>query len=80
MAEVTLSNLSKSFGATKALKDVSMTIPDGAFVELLGPTGAGGRACNANERGKRQRVPTLNPIQLNSSTVATCCSIASLAP
>jgi multiple sugar transport system ATP-binding protein len=41
MAEVTLSNLSKSFGATQALKDVSMTIPDGAFVVLLGPTGAG---------------------------------------
>jgi multiple sugar transport system ATP-binding protein len=41
MAEVTLSNLSKSFGATKALSDVSMTIPDGAFVVLLGPTGAG---------------------------------------
>jgi multiple sugar transport system ATP-binding protein len=41
MAEVTLSNLSKSYGATRALKDVSMTIPDGAFVVLLGPTGAG---------------------------------------
>jgi multiple sugar transport system ATP-binding protein len=41
MAEVQLSNLSKSFGATQALKDVNMTIPDGAFVVLLGPTGAG---------------------------------------
>ena len=41
MAEVTLSGLSKSFGATKALTDVSLTIPDGAFVVLLGPTGAG---------------------------------------
>ncbi len=41
MAEVTLSKLSKSYGATQALKDVSMTIPDGAFVVLLGPTGAG---------------------------------------
>jgi multiple sugar transport system ATP-binding protein len=41
MAEVTLSNLTKSFGATKALQDVTMTIPDGAFVVLLGPTGAG---------------------------------------
>ncbi|MCU0801966.1 MAG: ABC transporter ATP-binding protein [Rhodobacteraceae bacterium] len=41
MAEVILSNLSKSFGATKALTDVSLTIPDGAFVVLLGPTGAG---------------------------------------
>jgi multiple sugar transport system ATP-binding protein len=41
MAEVRLFNLSKSFGATRALSDVSMTIPDGAFVVLLGPTGAG---------------------------------------
>ena len=41
MADVTLSNLSKSYGDTVALSDVSMTIPDGAFVVLLGPTGAG---------------------------------------
>jgi multiple sugar transport system ATP-binding protein len=41
MAEVTLSNLSRSYGPTQALKDVTLTIPDGAFVVLLGPTGAG---------------------------------------
>lgn len=41
MAEVTLSGISKSFGADVALDDVSMTVPDGAFVVLLGPTGAG---------------------------------------
>jgi multiple sugar transport system ATP-binding protein len=41
MAEVVLAGLSKAFGATQALRDVSMTIPDGAFVVLLGPTGAG---------------------------------------
>jgi multiple sugar transport system ATP-binding protein len=41
MAEVTLTNLSKSYGPTQALKDVSLTIPTGAFVVLLGPTGAG---------------------------------------
>ncbi len=41
MAEVTLHGISKTFGATKALDDVSMTIPDGSFVVLLGPTGAG---------------------------------------
>lgn len=41
MAEVTLRNVSKSFGATRALEDLSMTIPDGSFVVLLGPTGAG---------------------------------------
>jgi multiple sugar transport system ATP-binding protein len=41
MAEVTLSGLTKAYGTTLALHDVSMTIPDGAFVVLLGPTGAG---------------------------------------
>lgn len=41
MAEVVLSSISKSFGATRALDDVTMTIPDGSFVVLLGPTGAG---------------------------------------
>ncbi|WP_171133045.1 MULTISPECIES: ABC transporter ATP-binding protein [unclassified Ruegeria] len=41
MAEVVLKNISKSFGNVEAVKDISMTIPDGAFVVLLGPTGAG---------------------------------------
>jgi len=41
MAEVTLKNLSKSFGADIGIEDISMTVPDGAFVVLLGPTGAG---------------------------------------
>jgi len=41
MAEVVLKNLSKSFGSDVGIADVSMTIPDGAFVVLLGPTGAG---------------------------------------
>lgn len=41
MTEVILKNLSKSFGNDIGIEDVSMTIPDGAFVVLLGPTGAG---------------------------------------
>lgn len=41
MADVTLQNVSKSFEDTIAVDNVSMTVPDGAFVVLLGPTGAG---------------------------------------
>ncbi|MBT8454820.1 MAG: ABC transporter ATP-binding protein [Alphaproteobacteria bacterium] len=41
MAEVSLSNVSKAFGKTQAVEDITMTIEDGAFVVLLGPTGAG---------------------------------------
>ncbi len=41
MAEVLLKNVSKAFGKTQAVDDISMTIEDGAFVVLLGPTGAG---------------------------------------
>ena len=41
MAEVTLRGVSKAFGATRAVDDVSLTVQDGEFLVLLGPTGAG---------------------------------------
>jgi multiple sugar transport system ATP-binding protein len=41
MAEVVLSGVSKRFAATQAVSDLNLTIPDGSFVVLLGPTGAG---------------------------------------
>jgi putative spermidine/putrescine transport system ATP-binding protein len=41
MADVTIRNLSKRFGKVEALKDVSLTIRDGAFVALMGPSGCG---------------------------------------
>ena len=41
MAEVEIISVSKAFGKTQALSDLSLTIGDGEFVALLGPTGAG---------------------------------------
>jgi multiple sugar transport system ATP-binding protein len=41
MAEVVLSGVSKSFGKMPAVDTMSMAIANGAFVVLLGPTGAG---------------------------------------
>src|SRR5438552_10286538 len=41
MAEVAIEAVSKRFGATEAVQDLSLTIRDGEFVVLLGPTGAG---------------------------------------
>ena len=41
MADVVLDGVSKSFGRDIAVVDISMEVPDGAFVVLLGPTGAG---------------------------------------
>jgi multiple sugar transport system ATP-binding protein len=41
MAEVTIEAVSKRFGAIEAVRDLWLTIRDGEFVVLLGPTGAG---------------------------------------
>ena len=41
MAEVVIDRVSKRFGEVRANEDVSLTIPDGEFTVLLGPTGAG---------------------------------------
>jgi multiple sugar transport system ATP-binding protein len=41
VAEVSLVDVSKSFGAVEAVRGLSLSIADGEFVVLLGPTGAG---------------------------------------
>lgn len=41
MAEVELRNVTKTYGGTVALDQLSMTVENGSFVVLLGPTGAG---------------------------------------
>ena len=41
MADLTLSHVSKSFGAQAAVKDLELSIASGELVVLLGPSGAG---------------------------------------
>ncbi|WP_298914258.1 sn-glycerol-3-phosphate ABC transporter ATP-binding protein UgpC [uncultured Roseobacter sp.] len=41
MATVDLSGISKFYGAMQALFDVSLSVPDGAFVVFVGPSGCG---------------------------------------
>jgi multiple sugar transport system ATP-binding protein len=41
MAEISLRGLSKRFGEVTAIDGLTIDIPDGEFVALLGPTGAG---------------------------------------
>jgi multiple sugar transport system ATP-binding protein len=41
MASVSLSSVHKRFGSVEVLHDVSLEIPDGAFVVLVGPSGCG---------------------------------------
>ncbi len=41
MSEVRVEELTKAYGLTKALDDVSLTFPDGQFFGLLGPSGSG---------------------------------------
>jgi multiple sugar transport system ATP-binding protein len=41
MAEASLTHVTKRFGATAAVEDVSLTVRNGEFIVLLGPTGAG---------------------------------------
>ena len=41
MAQIELRNITKRFGSTVALNDVSFTVNEGEFFVLLGPTGAG---------------------------------------
>jgi multiple sugar transport system ATP-binding protein len=41
VANIEVQNLNKCFGDNVALSEVDLTIPDGSFVVLLGPTGAG---------------------------------------
>jgi len=40
-AQLRLRNLTKAFGATKAVDEISLDVPTGTFLSLLGPSGSG---------------------------------------
>ena len=41
MASVELVGVSKLYGATRAVDDISLKVPDGSYCCLLGPSGCG---------------------------------------
>jgi multiple sugar transport system ATP-binding protein len=41
MASITLKNVTKTWGAVSAVKDINLDVPDGEFLVLLGPSGCG---------------------------------------
>jgi multiple sugar transport system ATP-binding protein len=41
MAEITIDGIAKSFGATRALEQIDLSVAGGEFVALLGPSGCG---------------------------------------
>jgi multiple sugar transport system ATP-binding protein len=41
VADITLQNVAKSFGEVAAIRDLSISIADGEFLVILGPSGAG---------------------------------------
>src|SRR5262249_62334128 len=45
MSVLTVSSLSKSFGALRAVNDVSFSVEEGEFLALIGPNGAGKSTC-----------------------------------
>ncbi|XER99860.1 ATP-binding cassette domain-containing protein [Streptomyces sp. S1D4-11] len=41
MPEISVRELTQTFGTTRVLDEVGFTVPNGAFVTLLGPSGCG---------------------------------------
>lgn len=44
---IEIANIKKSFGRTRVLNDISLDIPSGQMVALLGPSGSGKPRCCA---------------------------------
>ena len=67
MTTLAVGNLSKSFGPTKAVQDVSFTVEPGEMLALIGPNGAGKSTCFNMIGG--QIPPTTGSVRLNDHDI-----------
>jgi putative spermidine/putrescine transport system ATP-binding protein len=65
---VELRHISRYYGATRAVDDVSLSIPDGEFFSLLGPSGSGKTTCLRLIAGFEQ--PTSGSLLLHGQEAA----------
>lgn len=68
MTELAVSSLCKSFGAVRAVDDVSFAVGTGEFLALIGPNGAGKSTCFNTING--QLVPDAGAIRFDGSDIA----------
>ena len=71
MAGVQVRNVSRSFGAHKALDDVSIDFPDGGFYALLGPSGSGKTTLLRHDR--RFRFSRQRPASSSAAKASSAC-------
>ncbi len=64
---IELENVSKMFGKTRALSDVSLSMPEGSFTSLLGPSGCGKSTTLRIIAGLDQ--PTAGTVRINGHDV-----------
>ena len=72
MASVNLEGVSKRFGATRAVEDISLTVADGEFFALLGPSGCGKTTLLRLVAGFEQ--PDAGSVRLANEIVSTAVS------
>jgi len=56
MAAITVQNITKQFGTRIVLQGVSLQLPAGETIGLVGPNGAGGVACPSKPTALRRHV------------------------
>ena len=67
---IELQNINKSFNGSPALRDISLTIPDGELVALLGPSGSGKTTLLRIIAGLEQSDQGSGPVRFGGENVA----------